>query len=201
MPDLAPLGLRLENHGRLDHAQRRRIRGSLRFACLSKDAVNLGKLLYQLVLDLQILAGLGHGYPRQGDRHVENAPFVERRHELGAESLKNGDRRQEQQQRCENDKPFVIEDKPHGRPVRPHENPADRVALLAVNLPDQHGVQCPAQPSRAKRELSSAHEEQSQRRVQRDRQNGGDGHGKIFRESQGLEESPLLRLQREDRHE
>ena len=46
---------------------------------------------------------------------------------------------------------------------------------------------------------SATHEQRRQRRHQRDRQHGGGGHGERFGVGQWTEQTPFLRLQREDR--
>ncbi|GBC78534.1 hypothetical protein HRbin08_02030 [bacterium HR08] len=85
--------------------------------------------------------------------------------------------------------------------IEAHQHPADRMLLLAVNLPDEDGVQEPTEPTRAEREFPHVGEEQPDRRIERDRQHRSDRHGEVLREGEGFEEPSLLRFQSEDRHE
>ena len=59
----------------------------------------------------------------------------------------------------------------------------------------------PGQPARLEREGVHPGEEHPQRRVDGDREHGGDRHGQVLRERERLEEAPLLVDEREDRQE
>src|SRR3989442_1714708 len=87
-----PFLLWLQNDRRLDHAEGRRIGRGLRLAHLPEDALHLGELLEQLVLDLEVFGGFRHRDPGESDRHVQDRPFVEGWHELLAEAQEDRDR-------------------------------------------------------------------------------------------------------------
>ncbi len=55
-----------------------------------------GKRLMIRSVDLEKLLRLRDGDPRHGGGHIEERTFIQRRHELGAELLKDGDRHQHQ---------------------------------------------------------------------------------------------------------
>ena len=54
-------------------------------AGLADDHLHLGKSPQQRVAGLEIVGRLGHRRPRHRHRHVENAPFVQRRHVVHAD--------------------------------------------------------------------------------------------------------------------
>src|SRR5438034_4749385 len=95
----------------------------------------------------------------------------------------------------------MAENESHHRMVNPHQRTTDGMALLAVNFSNQNSIRNAGQPAGPELKLAGPHEEQSQRRVQRNSENRGDGHGEVLGEGQRLEKPSLLRLQDENRQE
>src|SRR5882672_2138911 len=73
--------------------------------------------------------------------------------------------------------------------------------FFAVNLSHRNRVGYPRQPARAEGKFSRSHQEQTNRRIERDGQYRGNRHGEVLGERQRLEQPSLLILKREDRHE
>ena len=69
----------------LDHVQRRGVGRRVGPARLADDQLHLGKPPQQGVAGLEVVGRLGHRRPRHRHRHVENAPFVQRRHVVHAD--------------------------------------------------------------------------------------------------------------------
>src|SRR5207244_720972 len=69
---LPPVLLRLQHYGRLYHTHGCRIGSRLRFANLSENSLDLGKLHQQLVLELKVFCGFGYRNPRQSNRHIQD---------------------------------------------------------------------------------------------------------------------------------
>ena len=82
---LGPVLLGPQRDDALDHVQRRGVGGRVGPARLAHDHLHLGKPPQQGVAGLQVVGRLGHRRPRHRDRHVENAPFVQRRHVVHAD--------------------------------------------------------------------------------------------------------------------
>src|SRR5262249_8814627 len=90
--NLTPVLFGFENDGGFNHAHRRWISRSFRFADLSKHTLNFRKLRQELVLNLEILGRLSNRDTGQRDRHIEDRAFVKRRHEFGAKPQIDRDR-------------------------------------------------------------------------------------------------------------
>jgi hypothetical protein len=67
------------------------------------------------------------------------------------------------------------------------------MGLFAANLARQHGVDDSSQEAWTEIERVGVHHQQQNPRNECDSQDGGDAHGKVLREGQGLEEAALLR--------
>ena len=138
---------------------------------------------------------------RHRRRHVEERSLVEGGHELRPEPAVDRDREEHEDAGAPDHEPRPAERPCGHRLVQADEKAADRVPLLGVDLSDESDVRDPAQPARAEVVLLHAREEEPERRVQRDREDGGDEHAEGLRVGQRLEEAPLLGLQREDGEE
>ena len=81
-----PLRFGLQVDHRLEHLDRSRVGCRDGAPRLPEDRLDLRKALDDPVLRLQQFGGLGHRHAGQSGRHVEQRPFVQRRHELGAQA-------------------------------------------------------------------------------------------------------------------
>ncbi len=80
-----PVLLGTQRDDALHHVQRRRVGRGVGPAGLAHDHLHLGESPQQRVAGLEVVGGLGHRRPRHRHRHVENAPFVQRRHVVDAD--------------------------------------------------------------------------------------------------------------------
>ena len=162
------LGLE-RDHG-LEHRQGSGIGRRVGPAGLAQDVVDLGEALDDPVGHLEDLLGFGDGDARHGRGHIEKGPLVERRHELGAELEEDGNRGHDQQEGGADDEPRPLQRPAGDRVVDPHQEAADRVGLLVLDLADQDRVGRPAEPARPEVEAPGVSEQDPQRRVQGDGQ-------------------------------
>ena len=82
----APLVLRLQHDGRLDHLDRRGIGGGVGAAQFPSDAENLGRAGDHAILPREHALHLGEARGRNEHRHEEQASFIERRHEFATDA-------------------------------------------------------------------------------------------------------------------
>ncbi len=180
--DPRPLRAGFELDRGLHHAERRRVGGGLGPARLAEDAQHLREALQDPVLGGQQLAGLGHRDPGAGDRHVEDGPLVERRHELAADPQRQDDGERDQEEVDEQGGFLEAQGPADHRLVDPAQEARDRVFGLRL-------------------EAFAFQEERHQHRHQGDREDGGGRHGEGLGEGERPEQPPLLGLEHEDRHE
>ena len=119
--------------------------------------------------------------PGQRGRHVEQRALVQVRHELGAELARRPDADREHGEREHDHQRLGAHHALDDRAVDPDQEAVDRILVLRNDL--------------------AADEDHHQRRHQRDRQQRGGRHRERLGERQRAEQPPLLRFQREDRHE
>ena len=81
-----PVLLVLEDHRRLHHGKRRRVRGRVGPPRLAEHPLHLRERRQDLVLNLEQVGRLRDGQAGQRRRHVENRALVQRRHELRAQA-------------------------------------------------------------------------------------------------------------------
>ncbi len=197
----APLGLGLEDDHGLQHGKRRRVGGSLGPARLAQHVRHFGKLPDHPVRELEHLLGLGDGDARHGGGHVEDGPFFQRRHEFRAQLEIDRNRDDHQGKSARDHHPFPAQGPERHGVVDPDQKAADGVFLFGVNRAHKKRVDHPGEPPRSETEILHAGEKEPQRRVQGDRQHGGDDHGQVLGIGQGLEEAAFLGLQGKDGQE
>jgi hypothetical protein len=133
----------------LEHLDRGRVGRRDGTPGLAEDRLDFRKTLDDPVLRLQQLGGLGHRHAGQPGRHVEQRPFVQRRHELGAEARCRDPGDDEDHHGEDDGQHAVVQHQVDDRTVDPDQEPVDRVLLLRHHL--------------------AADEQQHQHRHQRDR--------------------------------
>ncbi len=183
---LPPFGLRLHHDGGFDHAQRRGVGGRLRAADLPEDTLHFGEGADDSILYLEQPAGLGGGNARHSYRHVEDVALVEFGHELAPQlevaGIAKGQHGAEQYQHSnEHGGAAMVEHESHYRVVSPDEETSGRILVFGSN--------------------AAADEPHHEDGNQRHGDECGEEHGEGLREGERLEESALLGLEREDRHE
>ena len=212
-----PLLLGLQDDRRLHHREGRRVGRGLGAPRLAEDALHLGERREDPVLRLEELRGLGDGDAGERRRHVEDRPLVERGHELRPEGEVDRHGRGEDEERGRDDLLRVAKDAAADRVVEPEEDLRDGVLLLGVVRPDGDRVddllgepggeadeprqESPLPVREAEPERVHPREEHPHRRVERDGEDGRDGHREVLRPGERREEAPLLVDEREDREE
>src|SRR4029077_9190596 len=112
----------------------------LRLASFAEDTLNFRKLAQDAVLDLQDFGGLRDGHARHSGRHEEQRAFVERRHELLAETTERIIRRHQDEQRRTECEPAEPQHEIYERPVGPDQETVDWIfdlrGYFAADEPD-----------------------------------------------------------------
>ena len=157
------------------------IGGRLRAACLPVHRGDLGEPHDDAVLRGQRPTRLFNRDPRERRRHHEQRSLIERRHELGPESLKHRHGRDHEQDRGGDDDDPESDDQHRNWPVDGGEQPADGIGRLG------------AEPA--------LQQEHHQRRGERDREHRGGEHRERLRVGERHEQSTRLAGQREDGQE
>ncbi len=142
-----------------------------------------GNVAKDLVLHLEQPRRLGDRQARRRRRHVEQRPFVERRHELAAEA-------EQQRHRQRHDGEVHARAPPTSSGARAAGSARRARRRTARPGSRDSGLQPPA-----------ADEEDHQHRHERDRQQRRAHHRERLGERQRPEHPALLRLEQEDRHE
>ena len=167
-----PLLARVQHHHGFVHVELRGVRCRFRAARLAVHRCHFGKAHDRLVLSLQGAAGFLDRNARKRGRHHEQRAFVEWRHELGAETLKDGHRREHQRSRTGNDDHAISDDQPRDGAVQGSEHAADWVGRF--------------------RPEAAFQQQHHKGRRKRDRENGRREHGERLRVGQGREEATGL---------
>ncbi len=177
----APVALGRELHDRLDHPERRRIGRRRARPALPNTRATSGNLFSSRSIRWST-RGARSRTCRGGGRHVEQRPFVERRHELAAEPARHRDGRHDERA------------PPRPRPASGAERRSARPARRRVDQGARDGVLLLAADA-------AADEERRERRRERDREHRREAHRVGLGEGERLEEPPLGPLQREHRQE
>ena len=176
-----PLLFRFQINDRLEHLQRRWIRGCLRPPGLTEDLGDLGDFFQNVILHLEEFPDLGHGRPGQRDGHIKQRSFIERWHKFRTQLHERVDGEGHDDDGGNDHRLPETDGEAGNGLVDFMEDEADGVLLLRPDLPPN--------------------EQGHENGCQGDGQERGEEHGKGLRVGQRLEEPSRLGLKREDGEE